>query len=173
MKTNLTNAVKARRNSRPTTQSRSKTSPISGRVENILVPTDFSAASLKAVSFAKDLAQQFGARVSLLYVIEPIVLPDAAALCALPDEQLAARMRKRLSELAQGYEVKEFTFDRIIVRKGTPFHEIALAAAATKADMIVIATHGYTGLKHVLLGSTAERVVRHARCPVLVVPARE
>jgi len=82
-------------------------------------------------------------------------------------------MRKRLGELAQGYEGKNFNFERIIVRKGTPFHEITLAAASTKADLIVIATHGYTGLKHVFLGSTTERVVRHARCPVLVVPARE
>lgn len=144
-----------------------------GRIETILVPTDFSAAALKAVSYAKTLAQQCGARVSLLHVIEPVVLPDAAALLTVPDEQLVARMEKRLNVLARGYEDKGFTFDQMIVRQGTPFHEITLAAAAAKSDVIVIATHGYTGLKHVLLGSTAERVVRHAPCPVLVVPARD
>ena len=173
MKANLTTDATRRRNLRATPHIRRNTPPTARRIENMLVPTDFSAASLKAISFAKDMAQQFGARASLLYVIEPIILPDAAALCALPDDQLVARMRKRLGELAQGYEEKHFTFERIIVRKGTPFHEIALAAAATKAHLIVIATHGYTGLKHALLGSTTERVVRHARCPVLVVPARE
>jgi nucleotide-binding universal stress UspA family protein len=56
-----------------------------------------------------------------------------------------------------------------IVIDGVPFDEIAKEAKAWEADLIVIATHGYTGLKHVLLGSTTERVVRHAPCPVLVV----
>ncbi|HTD65875.1 MAG TPA: universal stress protein, partial [Candidatus Limnocylindria bacterium] len=60
-----------------------------------------------------------------------------------------------------------------VVRNGVPFHEIAQAAATLKIDLIVISTHGYTGLKHVLLGSTAERVVRHAPCPVLVVRKEE
>jgi nucleotide-binding universal stress UspA family protein len=170
MKTSLTR-TKTRETSISTKPE--KQTPSDARVESILVPTDFSTASLKGVSYAKKLAQQCGARVSLLYVIEPVVLPDAAAIIALPDDQLIARMRKRLSDLARGYEEKGFSFDRMLVRQGTPFHEIALAAVAAKSDIIVIATHGYTGLKHVLLGSTAERVVRHARCPVLVVPARD
>jgi nucleotide-binding universal stress UspA family protein len=169
MKTNLTKQRTTRQASRAAQPQKRRAS--GARIENILVPTDLSDASLKAVSYAKALAQQIGARVSLLYVIEPVVLPDAAALIIVPDEQLVARMRKRLSDLAQGFEEKGFSFNHLLVRKGTPFHEIVLAAA--KADMIVIATHGYTGLKHVLLGSTAERVVRHARCPVLVVPAHD
>jgi universal stress protein A len=169
MKTNLTNRKTTRRAS---SAAQPEKRPASGaRIENILVPTDLSDASLKAVSYAKGLAQQIDACVSLLYVIEPVVLPDAAALITVTDEQLVTRMRKRLSELAQGYEEKGFSFDHLLVRKGTPFHEIALAGA--KSDLIVIATHGYTGLKHALLGSTAERVVRHARCPVLVVPAHD
>jgi nucleotide-binding universal stress UspA family protein len=150
-----------------------QTETVTGPVKTILVPTDFSAASLKAVAFAKQLARAFGARVSLLHVIEPIVLPDAAAMIALPDDQLAARMHKELQKLAQNFEDADFKFESFLVRKGTPFHEITLAGATSKSDLIVIATHGYTGLKHVLLGSTAERVVRHARCPVLVVPTRD
>lgn len=170
MKANVTNGSGTRRTSRATKPAGAAATV---RINHILVPTDFSAPSLKAVAYAKELARQTGARVSLLHIIEPVVLPDAAAMCVLPDDQLVARMRKRLSELGESYEEKGFNFERVIVRKGTPFHEIALAAAAADSDLIVIATHGYTGLKHVLMGSTAERVVRHARCPVLVVPARE
>ncbi len=59
--------------------------------------------------------------------------------------------------------------DKPVIRIGQPFHEIATGAKTLKADLIVVSTHGYTGLKHVLLGSTAERVVRHAPCPVLTV----
>lgn len=59
------------------------------------------------------------------------------------------------------------------VRMGAPWHEITTAAQECEADLIIIATHGHTGLKHPLLGSTAERVVRHAPCPVLVVRDRE
>jgi nucleotide-binding universal stress UspA family protein len=59
------------------------------------------------------------------------------------------------------------------VRNGTAFDEIVRAAGSLRADLIIIATHGYTGLKHVLMGSTAERVVRHAPCPVLVVRSSE
>jgi nucleotide-binding universal stress UspA family protein len=59
--------------------------------------------------------------------------------------------------------------EKTIVRQGRAFHEIVTAARSLNADLIVIATHGYTGLKHVLLGSTAERVVQHAHCPVFVV----
>jgi nucleotide-binding universal stress UspA family protein len=58
------------------------------------------------------------------------------------------------------------------VRFGRSFHEIAAAARTLKADLIIISTHGYTGLKHAVLGSTTERVVRHASCPVLVVRQR-
>lgn len=161
MKTNLTKPAGPR------------TETVTRPIETILVPTDFSGASLKAVTFAKQVARSLGARVSLLHVIEPVVLPDAAAMIALPDDQLAERMHKELQKLAQNFEDTDFQFESFLVRKGTAFHEITLAAAAEKSDLIVIATHGYTGLKHVLLGSTAERVVRHARCPVLVVPARD
>lgn len=175
MKANPSNGVKSRRerSQRVTCRPQSEPEPVPRLIRSILVPTDLSAPSLKAIAYAKTMARQFGARVSLVYVIEPVVLPDAAALCVLPDDQLVARMRARLSELAKTYEDRDFTFERIIVRKGTPFHEISLAAAAANSDVIVIATHGYTGLKHVVLGSTAERVVRYARCPVLVVPARD
>jgi nucleotide-binding universal stress UspA family protein len=63
--------------------------------------------------------------------------------------------------------------ERVLVRYGTPFAEITDAARTLKADLIILTTHGYTGLKHVFMGSTAERVVRHAPCPVLTVREKE
>jgi universal stress protein A len=139
-------------------------------MKNILVPTDLSKPSLKAVDYAHQLADATGGKITLLHVVEPVVLPDAAALLTLPDDHLNEKMRGKLDALKRAHNLPDAT---VVVRKGTPFHEIALAATELKADLIVIATHGYTGLKHVLLGSTAERVVRHAHCPVLVVPARD
>ena len=62
--------------------------------------------------------------------------------------------------------------EMVLVRFGRSFHEIAEAARTRKVDLIIISTHGYTGLKHAVLGSTTERVVRHAHCPVLVVRQR-
>jgi len=76
-------------------------------------------------------------------------------------EEKLAEQRRRIG--AQRVEV------RVMTRLGRPYVEITEAARDTKADMILLATHGHTGLKHVLLGSTAERVVRHAPCPVLTV----
>jgi universal stress protein A len=61
----------------------------------------------------------------------------------------------------------------IAVREGTPFEEICRVSKTIRADLVVLTTHGYMGLKHVWLGSTAERVVRHAHCPVLVVRERK
>lgn len=139
-------------------------------MKHILAPVDFSAPSRKALAYAKELATVLGAKITLLHVIEPIVLPDAAALLTMPDSEAAAKMNERLEGLKDELGMANAA---MIVRRGTPFHEIALAADSLKADMVVIATHGYTGLKHVFLGSTAERVVRHAHCPVLVVPARD
>jgi universal stress protein A len=139
-------------------------------MKHILAPTDFSAPSRKALGYAKQLAAVLGAKVTLLHVIERVVLPDAAALLTMPDDQAAAQMNADLDALKAEVGLPDAA---VVIRRGTPFHEIALAAQELNADMVVLATHGYTGLKHVVLGSTAERVVRHTHCPVLVVPARD
>ncbi len=148
--------------------------PAGIRLGNILVPTDFSPASMKAIDFAAALAAGNGGRVVLLHVIEPVVVsPEFSAYAVLNDpDKLAAVARVQLQKIAPAHGLDSGTLERTIVRFGTPFHEITRAAELMHADLVVIATHGYTGLKHVMLGSTAERVVRHARCPVLVVPAR-
>jgi universal stress protein A len=140
-------------------------------VRKFLVPTDFSPASITAIDYAASLARQFGGKIVLLYVMEPVIAPEYAALALLAsDAKAKAEMCGRLEKLAAEHGLDKSLLDQTLVRQGTPFHEIALAAETVDADLIVIATHGYTGLKRVMLGSTTERVVRHARCPVLVVP---
>jgi universal stress protein A len=140
-------------------------------ITSILVPTDFSKHSESALAYAIPLARQFGAKLTLLHVIEPIATPDfeVAFPLHLENEKAKAMCEGVLTRTAEKMALEPQLLDRKLVRFGRPYNEIANAARTLKVDLIVIATHGYTGLKHTFLGSTAERVVRHAPCPVLVV----
>lgn len=142
------------------------------RMKKILVPVDFSACSQKALQFALPFAEEFGAQIILLHVVEPVFVPESMMMTAPELPELGATLvttarekLARLGEQAVPAGIKVHT----IVRVGRPYQEIIDAARTEDADLIVIATHGYTGLKHVFLGSTAERVVRHSPCPVLTV----
>jgi universal stress protein A len=140
-------------------------------IKTLLVPTDLSEPSMQALDYAIGLAGTFGATIRLVHVIEPLAAPEVAAYATLASEgEVRKSIREQINVLCQKHGLAE-TMSNLNIREGTPFHEILEAARTTKADAIVIATHGYTGLKHVLLGSTTERVVRGARCPVIVVPA--
>ena len=138
----------------------------------ILAPTDFSGESRSGVRYGVALAETLGAAVTLVHVIEPPSWLSGVALVMLVrgDSEVMALARKNLETLAKR-KVKGDVAVTSYVRTGKPFHEITTAARVHGADLIVIATHGYTGAKRVLLGSTAEQVVRHAACPVLTVPA--
>jgi nucleotide-binding universal stress UspA family protein len=137
------------------------------------VPIDFSAHSEQALKYAAALAGQSGGKITLLNVIEPIATPDFAYYpLMMENDKLIAETSKQLARVPAKQHIDPKLIEKVLVRNGVPFHEITTAADSLKADMIVIATHGYTGLKHVLLGSTTERVVRHARCPVLVVRSK-
>ncbi len=142
------------------------------RITSILVPIDFSAPSVKALEYALRLAKDFNARLTLLHVLEVLAVPEFATYPIVPDSDRIDDMKKKLTQLAAKQGDPDL-LEAVKVRVGPPFREITRAAESLNMDLIVIATHGYTGLAHVLLGSTAERVVRHARCPVLVVPARK
>lgn len=140
------------------------------KLRSILVPTDFSEGSKKALRSALAMAKDSGATITLLHVVEPVALPELAALpVLLENDKVAASAKASLRRMCEREGVPAARLDRVLVRTGSAFHEITEAARTLKADLIVIATRGHTGLKHVLLGSTAERVVRHAPCPVLVV----
>ncbi len=142
------------------------------RLKRILVPIDFSACSRRALSYALRFAGQFGAQLLLVHVVEPMVVPENMLLAVpeLPEAGggLVNDAQQRLDQLARK-EIPAEIKVQTTVRVGRPYHEIIETAQAEDVDLITIATHGYTGLKHVFLGSTAERVVRHASCPVLTV----
>lgn len=144
------------------------------KVKNILVPLDFSEPSRKALKYAISFAEQFGAKLTLLYVVEPIVLPDFVyTQFVMEPEKLMEAAKANLERVAKEEGVGRKILDRVLVRAGKPFHEITEAARGLKIDLIIVATRGHTGLKHAWLGSTAERVIRHAPCPVLSVRERE
>lgn len=142
------------------------------RLSKILVPVDFSDFSTKALDYALAFAGQFDAHLILLHVVEPAIYPESSMLVATALDDLNTDLRQiaqqKLSELRRE-RIGERVPSDLLVRMGRAFSEIAAAATDLDVDLIILATHGYTGLKHVLLGSTAERVVRHAPCPVLTV----
>jgi nucleotide-binding universal stress UspA family protein len=139
-------------------------------MKQILVPIDFSRTSIEALRQAEIFAEKFGASLMLLHVVEkaPFMSDMRNVPLAMSEDEVAEKAKVDLTLLAKR-ELKEKTTHQINVRVGKAYHEINEAAKELRADLIVISTHGYTGLKHTLLGSTTERVVRHAPCPVLVV----
>jgi nucleotide-binding universal stress UspA family protein len=150
---------------------RSRSSPI--QIRSILVPIDFSPESEKALAYAVPLAKLCGAKLTLLHVLEPVATPDFAAFPLAMDNDSAVRAcRIRLERVASDLKLRSLA-EKFLVRNGRSFNEITSAARTLKVDLIVISTHGRTGLKHVLMGSTAEKVVQHAPCPVLVVRPKE
>jgi len=143
-------------------------------IKSILVPIDFSDTSKKALRYAERLAAQFGAAITLVHVIEPIATPGFAFHpLMLENAEAKSAARNRLDQIAVEMKLPPKMLERSLVRFGSAFAEITEAARTLKADLIILSTHGHTGLKHVVLGSTAERVVRHASCPVLVVREKE
>lgn len=142
-------------------------------IKNILVPVDFSEPSLRALDYAVGLAKPTRARLTVLYVVEPIAYASPADLYAGVATQLGDLIteqrrgsRKKLGEIQEKLAKKGIKSD-VVLREGLAHQEIVATAAKAKADMIVLATHGRTGLSHLLMGSVAERVVRTAPCPVL------
>jgi universal stress protein A len=138
-------------------------------VKSILVPIDFSETSKAALRYAVTLAQDYGADISLIHVVEPEAYNLLSEIeMASGKLTFAESATARLTKLAREEVPSSMTVNSK-VKIGVPYDEIASAAKILNADMIVIATHGYTGFRHAILGSTAERVVQHAPCPVLVV----
>jgi len=145
-------------------------------LNRILVPIDFSGYSRKALQYAIPFARQFKASVDLIYVVEPTVYPadfsfGQVGFPAIEDE-LRKRGAEELDELLQK-EIRRRVPARRAIRTGKAFYEIIQYAREEKMDLIIIATHGHTGIEHALFGSTAEKVVRKAPCPVLVVRTDE
>jgi nucleotide-binding universal stress UspA family protein len=142
-------------------------------LRRILVPTDFSKYSQAALTYATSFAEKFGAELHLLHVVQDLALfiPDAITVTppiTPPVEQLTAAVRGALDRVIQENQLQRLSVHPQ-VREGTPFHEIIRFARDQNIDLIVMGTHGHSGLAHVLLGSVTEKVVRKAPCPVLTV----
>lgn len=137
----------------------------------ILVPIDFSAGADRALQRAVDCARKDHSRVILLHVVQMPYLGigfDAREVFAL-ENKLVVETRAQLAEVARGLRRQGLEVDEM-VRTGRAVQGIAETAERTGSDLIVIGSRGQTGLKKIMLGSVAEGVVRHAPCPVLVVP---
>ena len=143
-------------------------------IKRVLVPVDFSGDSLNALAYARELVKPFNAEVVLVHVIEPIYYAAPADmymtspnLATLIDEQqrVATQQLKRIATdlEKQGHRV------RTVLKSGSPAQVIIDSAQRTGTDLIIMATHGHTGLAHLFMGSVAEKVVRSATCAVLTV----
>lgn len=138
-------------------------------VRNILVPIDFSEASTEALRHAKELALTYGAQITLLHAVEEVVYPSAYGMepINLPNPEVVERVEANLAGLARD----EIGYEHVVVEASVGYAPSSIIdyAEVNEVDLIVIATHGRTGLERMLLGSVAERVMRRAHAPVFVV----
>jgi nucleotide-binding universal stress UspA family protein len=145
-------------------------------IKKILCPIDFSDSSQAAFDMAVGLAERLGSEVEIVHVIQPPVYvgwedsPASLAATAEMLDQSRSRGKEQLDALAAKSARKGVPV-RVALHEGTPHHEIA--ELSKSFDLVVMGTHGRTGMQHLLIGSVAERVVRSAVCPVLTVPLRK
>ena len=143
------------------------------KLKKILFPTDFSDSSNEALQYALSFAKEYGAKLVVLHVInekvfaEGINLPRVISLEELADE-MEAEAKKQLKTLIPKEQGEGLERENVILR-GNPFLEIIRYAKDEDVDLIIIGTHGRSGFEHIIFGSTAEKVVRKAPCPVLSV----
>jgi nucleotide-binding universal stress UspA family protein len=140
--------------------------------KEIVMPTDFSEHSLRAVDYGVEIAERFSSHLTLIYVIEPLLQAADLTWTTVDFEELnKAHKQTAEKQLAQIVEerVSEETPCDTTILFGKPFVEILKFAKEENADLIVMATHGRGAISHLLMGSTAEKVVRKASCPVLTV----
>jgi nucleotide-binding universal stress UspA family protein len=144
-------------------------------LDRILVPVDFSDNSKKALQYAIPFAEQFKASITVLYVVEPAVFPSDFGFgqMSFPDveremvDKAETELRKIVDELRTSVTIVP------VVLSGIPFVEVTGYADENDIGLIILATHGRTGVEHILFGSTAEKIIRKSPCPVLVVRAEE
>ena len=146
-------------------------------IRNIIVPTDLSNLSFTAFEYAKDLAERWNAKIHIVYVLEKT--PPFLAMRSLDVSEeeimksMEAEAKKQLQESVENLG-EDIPVEIIpVLRKGVDYEEIIEYAKEAKGDLIVIATHGRTGILHTLIGSVAEKVIRYAKIPVLVTTPTE
>jgi len=139
-------------------------------VHHILVPIDFSAYAEQALDYAIALAQKLQARLTLLHVIQPPIVASAD-MNVWPSSTFVDELEAAITGDMEGYLARVTAAGlegEIVVIHGVPFQQILDTARARQVDLIILGTHGRTGLAHVLMGSVAEKVARLAPCPVMI-----
>ncbi len=140
------------------------------QIKKILVPIDFSEYSKASLKYSSDFAKLFNAKLFLVHVLEPVIYPPDFSMgqISIPtiNTEIGDRAKQELDNLCANCIEPGIEFEAII-RNGKPFYEIIESAEELDVDLIIIATHGHSGVEHILFGSTAEKVVRKAPCPVL------
>lgn len=140
-------------------------------IKHILFPTDFSDYAANAVLYVIDFAKKFGAKVTVIHVLSPptyAVTPEFNVDLTKIQKEVEVASQGRINELMGRLSEEGLDADSLI-EIGSPFAEIVKCARDRDVNLIVLATHGHGAVKHMLLGSTAEKVVRKAPCPVLTV----
>lgn len=141
----------------------------------ILVPIDMSVFSVTALQYAQDIAEHFGAEIVVLHIAEE---DDIAARIPkkerekLPQEELDQRLKSIVAHMLLDHNVVTQSM-RIEIRHGSPPEEIVNCVPGLHVDLIIMCTHGRSGVSHLLMGSVAEKVVRNATCPVLTLKPDE
>jgi nucleotide-binding universal stress UspA family protein len=143
-------------------------------MKRILHPTDFSEPSEHALSYAIAMAEEFNAELHLLHVVEEVARAAYFDVLQVPPvadmlDDCIGEAKRIMDDMVSEENKAKVGKIECHVRTGVPFLEIVNCAEELQADMIVCGTHGRSGLKHVLFGSVAERIVRKAPCPVLSV----
>ncbi len=139
-------------------------------IKKVLVPIDFSDYSKNALKYAIGFAKKFKADMILIYVVEPVIYPPDFSMGQIAIPAVSAEWDKKAKEELDKLAKTEIPPDinvTTVIKTGKPFVEIIDTAEEVDADIIIIATHGHSGVEHILFGSTAEKVVRKAPCPVL------
>ncbi len=145
--------------------------------KTILFPTDFSENSESALRWAIELAQAFGAELIILHVVNSSTIgyPSLERGVPIDIQSILATIQESVNQSLEilGKKCEESGLSvQTVSRLGFPAQEIVRVAQESRAGLIVMGTHGWTGFKHLILGSTAENVVRTAACPVLTVRSR-
>lgn len=140
-------------------------------IKNILCPVDYSVYSEMALTYAIEFAEKYYAKLYLMHVLDIRVYdinnPDLYDI-NIVDEETLAKLRERLLRCVTEDTRGKIAVEALIIQ-GVPFAEIIKASKEYKIDLIVIGTHGRTGISHAIMGSVAEKVVRKAPCPVLTI----
>ncbi len=138
--------------------------------QNIVVPIDFSASSPIAIQTALDIASDRSA-IHLIHVLYPLdAISPGVVWGSVDDKKREQAVRKTFAGFIKQHACEGV---QIVVRFGHPGEEVVDYAEETGADLIIVPSHGYHGMKRFVMGSAAEKIIRHAKCPVLVLPCHE